>query len=101
MTLTTWQIVLQLLGKILIDLRNSWEEAISIVELKWMQDHVPSKVRKHLEEGNLVNGKVKMAIDNSRQTCSTDKSNETDDYSDTKTQCRLDPNYELIFLDNF
>lgn len=91
-TLTTWQIARRLLGKILIDLRNTREEAVSVAELKRKQDHVPSKVRKHLEEeGNLVSGKVRVAVDSSRQTCSTDKSYETDDDDDKETQYRLDP----------
>lgn len=63
-----------------------------MAELKRKQDHVPSKVRKHLEEeGNQVSGKVRVAVDSSRQTCSTDKSYETDDDDDKETQYRLDP----------
>jgi len=62
-----------------------------VAELKRKQDHVPSKARKHLEEDNLVSGKVRVAVDSSRQTCSTDKSYETDDDDDKETQYRLDP----------
>lgn len=61
-----------------------------MAELKQKQDHIPSKVRKHLEEGNRVSGKVRVAVDSSRQT-STDKSYETDDDDDKETQYRLDP----------
>lgn len=89
--ITTWQIARRLLGKILIDLRNTREEAVSVAELKRKQDHIPSKVRKHLDEGNQVSGKVRVAVDSSRQATSTDKSYETDDDDDKETQYRLDP----------
>jgi inositol hexakisphosphate/diphosphoinositol-pentakisphosphate kinase len=75
----------------LIDLRNTREEAISVAELKQKQGHVPGRVRKHLEEGNRISGKVRVAVDSSRQNCSTDKSYETDDDDDKETQYRLDP----------
>jgi inositol hexakisphosphate/diphosphoinositol-pentakisphosphate kinase len=90
------KIARRLLGKILIDLRNTREEAISVAELKQTKPHIPSKVRKPLEEGNLVSGKVRVAVDSSRQTCSTDKSYETDDDDDKETQYRLDPKYANV-----
>lgn len=62
-----------------------------MAELKQKQDNVPSKVRKLPEEGNRVSGKVRVAVDSSRQACSTDKSYETDDDDDKETQYRLDP----------
>jgi inositol hexakisphosphate/diphosphoinositol-pentakisphosphate kinase len=90
------KIARRLLGKILIDLRNTREEAVSVAELKRKQNHIPSKVRKHLDEGNEVSGKVRVAVDSSRQATSTDKSYETDDDDDKETQYRLDPKYANV-----
>ena len=62
-----------------------------MAELKQKQGHVSGRVRKHQEEGNEISGKVRVAVDSSRQSCSTDKSYETDDDDDKETQYRLDP----------
>lgn len=83
------------MGKILIDLRNTREEAISVAEVKHKQEsakaHVPGKPHRQSEEGSKASGKVRVAVDSSRQNSSTEKSYETDDDDDKDTQYRLDP----------
>ncbi|XP_024390949.1 inositol hexakisphosphate and diphosphoinositol-pentakisphosphate kinase VIP1 isoform X2 [Physcomitrium patens] len=85
------KIARRLLGKILIDLRNTREEAISVAEVKQKLESadglLPSRLHKK-HEGNRISGKVRVAVDSSRQTCT----NEDED----DTQYRLDPKYANV-----
>lgn len=89
------QIARRLMGKILIDLRNTREEAKSVAEVKHNQEAVkgnfPGKCRKPSVEGPRPSAKARVSADNSRQNCSSDKSFEMTDDDDEETQYRLDP----------
>lgn len=89
------QIARRLMGKILIDLRNTREEAISVTELKHKQEtakaNMPGRSRKQSEEGSKANGKLRASPESSKQNSVTEKSYETDDDDDKETQYRLDP----------
>lgn len=88
-----FQIARRLLGKILIDLRNTREEAISVAEVKKKQDQnsetselerMDSKSKLHINhEDHLRSG--------SRSDISVDHDDDDDDDDDKEIQYRLDP----------
>lgn len=103
-----FQIARRLLGKILIDLRNTREEAISVAELKSNQDQnsdlssekddaeYPSKFystnddMKRSSTNDIL--KVKTKNDDMRRSSTTsDISMDQDDDDDKETKYRLDP----------
>lgn len=99
------------MGKILIDLRNTREEAISVAELKSNQDHQPSKLTQGEKEDAECQPKLciknddfrkssnasdlpKLHIKNDdmrRSSTTSDKSMDQDDDDDKETKYRLDP----------
>ncbi|XP_024521024.1 inositol hexakisphosphate and diphosphoinositol-pentakisphosphate kinase VIP1 [Selaginella moellendorffii] len=88
----------RLLGKILIDLRNTREEAISVAELKNEEvkinpDSVGPPKGKHEEDNKSQKSSVKS--DSRRSSLTSEKSN-TDDHDDKETQYRLDPKYANV-----
>lgn len=90
------KIARRLLGKLLIDLRNTREEAISVAELKSNQDHDSSFPKtekentdakpKHLNK----NGELRKSI------TLNDISMDQDDDDDKETKYRLDPKYANV-----
>lgn len=85
------QIARRLLGKILIDLRNTREEAISVAELKANQDKssMPSNPRK--EETEHQPRPLNKIEDTRRSSFTSEKSIDQDDDDDKEIKYRLDP----------
>ncbi|KAL3525968.1 hypothetical protein ACH5RR_014340 [Cinchona calisaya] len=86
------KIARRLLGKILIDLRNTREEAISVSGLKSSQDH-PSTVSitgKEDTESSFRNE------DSRRTSFTSEKSINQEDDDDKETKYRLDPKYANV-----
>ncbi|KAG5527421.1 hypothetical protein RHGRI_028343 [Rhododendron griersonianum] len=86
------QIARRLLGKILIDLRNTREEAISVAELKGNQDQ-SSKNGKEETEYQLKPCKNE---DGRRASFTSDMSVDQDDEDDKEIKYRLDPKYANV-----
>lgn len=87
------QIARRLLGKLLIDLRNTREEAISIAELKSNHDHHSSTI---ITDGEEAEAKSTLSLKNDdikRSSTFSDLSmdQDDDDDDDKETQYRLDP----------
>lgn len=88
-----FQIARRLLGKILIDLRNTREEAINVAELKNNQDNdpiIPSAGKDDTDYHSKCNGKFEGAR---RASFTSDMSLDQDDDDDKETKYRLDPKY--------
>ncbi|CAL0321760.1 unnamed protein product [Lupinus luteus] len=90
------KIARRLLGKLLIDLRNTQEEAISVAELKNNQDHSLSiKTEKEDSESKLKhfhkNDELRKC-----NTMSDISSMDQDDDDDKETKYRLDPKYANV-----
>ncbi|XP_008807872.2 inositol hexakisphosphate and diphosphoinositol-pentakisphosphate kinase VIP2-like isoform X2 [Phoenix dactylifera] len=88
------KIARRLLGKLLIDLHNTREEAIDVAELKFSQDQTSyfSKARK--EETDCQS---RPKNEDPRRTSSTsEKSLDQDDDDDKETKYRLDPKYANV-----
>lgn len=85
------QIARRLLGKLLIDLRNTREEAISVADLKSNQDQrSPSK--KTEKEDMEYQSKLSVKNDDLRRTSTTSNiSMDQDEDDDKETKYRLDP----------
>ncbi|KAJ1443700.1 Histidine phosphatase superfamily, clade-2 [Sesbania bispinosa] len=90
------KIARRLLGKILIDLRNTREEAISVAELKSNQDHDSSSTKTEKEDteakSKLVNKNDEIRKSNTLNDISMDQ----DDDDDKETKYRLDPKYANV-----
>jgi inositol hexakisphosphate/diphosphoinositol-pentakisphosphate kinase len=88
--------------KILIDLRNTREEAKTVAEVKHNQEAVkgnlPGKCQKLPVEGPRPSAKARVSAGNSRQNCYSNKSFEMTDDDDEETQYRLDPKQEGVEL---
>ena len=102
------QIARRLLGKVLIDLRNTRDEAISVAELKSSQDqdvkppsekedaesqskfYIKSDEIRRSGTGNDIL-KIKIKNDDVRRTSTSDISMDQDDDDDKETKYRLDP----------
>ena len=81
------QIARRLLGKILIDLRNTREEAISVAGLKSSQDHESTVSITGQEDGE-----SNFRNEDSRRTSFTgEKSINQEDDDNKETKYRLDP----------
>ncbi|KAJ4707521.1 Inositol hexakisphosphate and diphosphoinositol-pentakisphosphate kinase [Melia azedarach] len=90
------KIARQLLGKILIDLRNTREEAISVAELKSNQLQVSTSSKTEKEEMDYQT-KLFIKTDDMRRTSTTsEKSMDQDDDDDKEPQYRLDPKYANV-----
>eukprot|EP00258_Populus_trichocarpa_P028727 XP_024444746.1 inositol hexakisphosphate and diphosphoinositol-pentakisphosphate kinase VIP2 isoform X1 [Populus trichocarpa] len=90
------KIARRLLGKILIDLRNTREEAISVAELKCNEDQ-QSTSKKSEKEDTDYQLKLSIKNDDVRRTSTTsDISMDQDDDDDKETKYRLDPKYANV-----
>ncbi|XP_028780473.1 inositol hexakisphosphate and diphosphoinositol-pentakisphosphate kinase VIP2 isoform X6 [Neltuma alba] len=90
------KIARRLLGKILIDLRNTREEAISVAELKSNQDHVSSALKTEQDDTE-SNSKLLNKNDEPRRSATfSDISLDQDDDDDKETKYRLDPKYANV-----
>lgn len=90
------KIARRLLGKLLIDLRNTREEAIGVAELKNNQDEhtKPTKAAKDDTDYQL---KPQTKNDDGRRSSTTsEKSMDQDDDDDKETKYRLDPKYANV-----
>ncbi|KAH6804980.1 Phosphoglycerate mutase-like family protein [Perilla frutescens var. frutescens] len=90
------KIARRLLGKILIDLRNTREEAISVAELKSNQDNSSAASSTGKEDGeNYLKSHSK--TENSRRTSFTSEiSMDQDEDDDKEIKYRLDPKYANV-----
>lgn len=91
------KIARRLLGKLLIDLRNTREEAISVSELKNNQDQRLSFTKSEKEDKDhhpLLF--VKNNDETRRLSTTSDVSNDQDDDDDKETKYRLDPKYANV-----
>ncbi|XP_020879200.1 inositol hexakisphosphate and diphosphoinositol-pentakisphosphate kinase VIP2 isoform X3 [Arabidopsis lyrata subsp. lyrata] len=87
------KIARRLLGKILIDLRNTREEAMSVAELKNSQDQVSVSLYSSRKEDRYSQPKLFVKSDELRRP-STGENKEEDD--DKETKYRLDPKYANV-----
>ncbi|ONM07833.1 Phosphoglycerate mutase-like family protein [Zea mays] len=87
------KIARRLLGKILIDLRNTREEAISVAEPKFIEDEalfLPTKEAEHQQKVHVRNE------DGRRSSSTSEKSLDQEDEDDRETKYRLDPKYANV-----
>eukprot|EP00252_Welwitschia_mirabilis_P009361 TRINITY_DN2191_c1_g1_i1.p1 TRINITY_DN2191_c1_g1~~TRINITY_DN2191_c1_g1_i1.p1 ORF type:complete len:425 (+),score=95.10 TRINITY_DN2191_c1_g1_i1:51-1277(+) len=90
------KIARRLLGKILIDLRNTREEAINVAELKHSQE-CSDTCSKNVDEDSDSGKRCRKSNDESRQSISSvDKAFDQDDDDSEETQYRLDPKYANV-----
>ncbi|OAY29841.1 inositol hexakisphosphate and diphosphoinositol-pentakisphosphate kinase VIP2 isoform X3 [Manihot esculenta] len=89
------KIARRLLGKILIDLRNTREEALSVAELKSNQDQ-ESTLAKSEEDGEYQSKFFIKSEDTRRASTTSDLSIDQDDDDDKETKYRLDPKYANV-----
>ncbi|XP_038725484.1 inositol hexakisphosphate and diphosphoinositol-pentakisphosphate kinase VIP1-like isoform X7 [Tripterygium wilfordii] len=90
------KIARRLLGKILIDLRNTREEAISVAELKGNQEQHSEPSRTEKED---TDKQTKIFIKNEdtrRNSTTSDVSMDQEDDDDKETKYRLDPKYANV-----
>ncbi|XP_068652019.1 inositol hexakisphosphate and diphosphoinositol-pentakisphosphate kinase VIP2-like isoform X2 [Aristolochia californica] len=87
------KIARRLLGKILIDLRNTQEEAISVTELKTNQ--VQTSISKTRGEETDYQQRSQKNED-ARTSSTSEKSLDQDDEEDKETKYRLDPQYANV-----
>ncbi|KAF3664624.1 hypothetical protein FXO38_10034 [Capsicum annuum] len=85
----------RLLGKILIDLRNTREEALSVADLKSSQDQ-HSAVNKMGNEDNHLKPNNRSDQDLKKSSFTNEKSTDQDDDEDKETKYRLDPKYANV-----
>ncbi|KAJ8546082.1 hypothetical protein K7X08_018665 [Anisodus acutangulus] len=89
------KIARRLLGKILIDLRNTREEALSVAELKGSQENLA--VNKTTKEDTEYHTKPHTRNEESRRTSfNSERSMDQDDDDDKETKYRLDPKYANV-----
>ncbi|XP_073294018.1 inositol hexakisphosphate and diphosphoinositol-pentakisphosphate kinase VIP2-like isoform X1 [Primulina huaijiensis] len=90
------KIARRLLGKILIDLRNTREEAVNVAELKNNQDNDPTfpiTGKDDTDHHSKCNGKFEGAR---RASFTSDMSLDQDEDDDKETKYRLDPKYANV-----
>lgn len=90
------KIARRLLGKILIDLRNTREEAISVAELKSNQDHDSSSIKTEKEDTEAKSKLLNKNDDIRKSNALNDISKDQDDDDDKETKYRLDPKYANV-----
>ncbi|KAL5740120.1 hypothetical protein ACOSQ2_029300 [Xanthoceras sorbifolium] len=90
------KIARRLLGKLLIDLRNTREEAISVAELKSNQDQNSKSTNSSKEDIDLSSKLVIKPDDLRRSSTPSEISMDQDDDDDKETQYRLDPKYANV-----
>ncbi|KFK25743.1 hypothetical protein AALP_AA8G153900 [Arabis alpina] len=87
------KIARRLLGKILIDLRNTREEAMSVAELKNSQDQVSVSLYSSRKEDRYSQPKLFVKSDELRRPTTGENK---DDDDDKETKYRLDPKYANV-----
>lgn len=85
------QIARRLLGKILIDLRNTREEAISVAELKGNQDNNPAVPSTGKEDTDYYSKSHNKTEGLRRASFTSDMSMDQDEDDDKEIKYRLDP----------
>ncbi|ESW11602.1 hypothetical protein PHAVU_008G044100 [Phaseolus vulgaris] len=90
------KIARRLLGKILIDLRNTREEAISVAELKSNQDRDSSSVKTEKEDSDSKSKHPNKNDEIRKSITLSDISMDQDDDDDKETKYRLDPKYANV-----
>ncbi|KAK4834378.1 hypothetical protein QYF36_021625 [Acer negundo] len=88
------KIARRLLGKLLIDLRNTREEAISVAELKSSQEQNSNSPNK--EDTDLSSKFLVKPDETRRSNTPSEISMDQDDDDDKETQYRLDPKYANV-----
>ncbi|XP_059449633.1 inositol hexakisphosphate and diphosphoinositol-pentakisphosphate kinase VIP2-like isoform X5 [Corylus avellana] len=89
------KIARRLLGKVLIDLRNTREEALSVAELKSNQDQHSISKKAEKEDAD-YQSKLYVKNDDLRRTSPTSDTMDQDDDDDKETKYRLDPKYANV-----
>ena len=79
-----------MLGKVLIDLRNTREEALSVAELKGNQDQHPIPKKAEKDDAD-YQSKLYVKNDDVRRTSTTSDTMDQEDDDDKETKYRLDP----------
>ncbi|XP_077210138.1 inositol hexakisphosphate and diphosphoinositol-pentakisphosphate kinase VIP2-like isoform X2 [Tasmannia lanceolata] len=90
------KIARRLLGKILIDLRNTREEAISVAEPKNNQDQNSTFPKTRREDIDYQSRTQIKNEDTRRSSSTSEKSLDQDDDDDKETKYRLDPKYANV-----
>ncbi|GER36857.1 inositol hexakisphosphate anddiphosphoinositol-pentakisphosphate kinase [Striga asiatica] len=90
------KIARRVLGKILIDLRNTREEAISVAELKSNQDNNSSVSNTGKEDADYQSKSHSKIEGLRRASFTSDMSMDQDDDDDKETKYRLDPKYANV-----
>lgn len=85
------QIARRLLGKILIDLRNTREEAIGVAELKSNQEQGVTISKTEKEDTDYHLKHCTKTDDGRRSSTTSEKSMDQDDDEDKEIKYRLDP----------
>ncbi|XP_044505446.1 inositol hexakisphosphate and diphosphoinositol-pentakisphosphate kinase VIP2-like isoform X4 [Mangifera indica] len=85
-----------LLGKILIDLQNTREEAIGVAELKSNQKQGVTITRTEKDDTDYHSKHVTKTDDMRRTSTTSEKSMDQDDDEDKETKYRLDPKYANV-----
>lgn len=85
------QIARYLLGKILIDLQNTREEAIGVAELKSNQKQGVTITRTEKDDADYHSKHVTKTDDMRRTSTTSEKSMDQDDDEDKEIKYRLDP----------
>ncbi|KAK1325410.1 hypothetical protein QJS10_CPA01g01889 [Acorus calamus] len=90
------KIARRLLGKILIDLQNTREEAISVAEPKVSEDHTRTFSKTRKEDVDYQSKSLAKHDDARRSSSTSEKSLDQDDDDDKETKYRLDPKYANV-----
>ncbi|CAI8594360.1 unnamed protein product [Vicia faba] len=90
------KIARRLLGKILIDVRNTREEAISVAELKNNQDHSLLSVKIENEDTEGKSKRTHETEEIRKSSTMSETSMDQDDDDDKETKYRLDPKYANV-----
>lgn len=80
-----------MLGKILIDLRNTREEALNVAELKSNQDKCSDLTKTEKDDKDLQPKLFIKTDDTRRSSTTSEMSMDQDDDEDKETKYRLDP----------
>ncbi|KAJ0099091.1 hypothetical protein Patl1_22104 [Pistacia atlantica] len=90
------KIARRLLGKILIDLRNTREEAIGVAELKSNQEQGVTISKTEKEDTDYLSKHFTKNDDTRRTSTTSEKSMDQDDDDDKEIKYRLDPKYANV-----
>ncbi|KAK8716149.1 hypothetical protein V6N13_043467 [Hibiscus sabdariffa] len=90
------KIARRLLGKILIDLRNTREEALHVAELKSKQDNCPNSAKAANANREFPQNFSIKADDMRRSHSTSEMSIDQDDNDNKETKYRLDPKYANV-----